>query len=796
MRSEDLLKSLRCTVSADSGFTLPRELINACASSYFYSSSTIDWTYIQANYRPVLPGDIEPKDTGSLIVIYVLSESDQKSHKAPYGNPAIFAVAQGHWAQSQMQKTGSYAILRAIQSPQPIVGASGGMSIAEVQQEKEMLAQRMAELTKPRADNIAPSKAKVDLVDVIYCTTNQKFYFLMKPEQHNLLEEEKLLNKPMQQLQGLLKAGNYQSGDINSAKQSISEVLRYRMTNANQTELAEIIHLGAPAWGYVKADLLDTFQYTADHSQYLAENDSNPFKPLSQKLKKPADVELNLVYQDYQGNFITWGKSLIQNIDATLFQSPNFTATDASTIMRYAMGTSVTGSYEPATQAFSFSPKNDETITLASASMTCKGYFPSKSGVEVTLSDLNGENLDLGKFLAYIEMDLSAFAGASTLLCTKVEVDLGDEGSEIKGNEAAKSPDGIVLKTDQNGNTNGSGVHIESSAFVGVQGGCDLTGELQWASPETIISPCDQSKANEAIVGPGAGEAAFKTLASVSGGAMIAAGVGRDVAFKITYDIEKEQFHIVCAAALVWGYGAGGQVGLTIDAGAIETFVEFVYHQLKNNNYSITGLFTDLAYQALTGIIAVAVWAGDNLKNYAKQGLNNAEQWLGSFSQEENTLAGMQGALINNILENEQLVKFAPPETKGRWLFQLCQSYWLSGTYWQDDWTKGQAAVALILSYIQSRADYDIVMQNMVPLTADNIGEPVTTISALEGKMILWQSEGSMVYIGGQEAIVYNEEQAAMAAKMQAKANALYQQAYRDTAMKNANITKLSFFGF
>jgi len=275
----------------------------------------------------------------------------------------------------------------------------------------------------------------------------------------------------------------------------------------------------------------------------------------------------------------------------------------------------------------------------------------------------------------------------------------------------------------------------------------------------------------------------------------VAAGIGEGEKFKVTYDSKTQIFYVVASIETVEGVGFGGRFCVEIDGTTIKSFVIFLYHQIKNNNYSYTGLFMDAAYQAWVGITTIAVWAGNEITHYWRSGVDDAQEWFNNLIDNEVSEADRQRMLIKSLNTNEQQVKFAPPETKGRWLYQLCQQPELAREYWEYDIWHRQQAIALLLGYIQSEREYHVVLKNMIDTTKENIGQAAKTISVAEGRLMLWESVSSVVYVGTDTRLEYNKYQIDLDAEVKAKARAMYAQAqYRAEAYKVFSVSKMKGF--
>jgi hypothetical protein len=592
------------------------------------------------------------------------------------------------------------------------------------------------------------STEKVKLVELIYATAQKRFYALTELEYIRLLNMEEAVNTPRQNLHTLLTQS---ASDVQYQKELIAQrhncltILRH-ITDQRADQFAEVVHFAdKKVWGYVNQHILNTFQLHIDYSEVESQL-AKLAQVLRAKIKAKAAVSVDLrrINHRVEEALRQWVSVIGERADKTFFSSQCFDVSYQAQLMRYACGTSISGSYAPLEHGFTYKADTDDKINLASGKLTTRAYYPTPTqGHEFAFTDGEGNRLDLGLFQAELKADLSGLAGASVQLSETMHFTLLDDKTTVLGENTEAEQAGF---------------------FAGAQIGCDISGALKWANPECLAPPTDQSKQHEDNSAKGdLKQADFALLAQLGGGATVAAGIGEEEKFKVTYDSQLGIFYIIASIETVEGIGFSGRFCAKVEVETIEHFVVFLYHQIKNHNYNYTGLFTDFAYQAWVGITTIAVWAGKSIVEYCQNGVSDAQQWFGEFMRNEAQQARRQEILIKNLLANEDQVKFAPPETKGRWLYQLCQTPQLATKYWEYDIWNRQRAIHLILKYIQSHKEYLRALKNMVDTTRADIGQPLQSITAEQGQFMLWQAESSVMYIGDKvrdEAIAVLKERA------------------------------------
>lgn len=225
----------------------------------------------------------------------------------------------------------------------------------------------------------------------------------------------------------------------------------------------------------------------------------------------------------------------------------------------------------------------------------------------------------------------------------------------------------------------------------------------------------------------------------------------------------------------------------------IKEFFLFLYHQIKNHNYNYTGLFMDAAYYAWVSIFTVASWAGHAIEDYVNDGVNKAGEWLYGLKKSHADVAHMQRQLIDNLNKHPERIAQAPPETKGHWLYYLCQEPVLSKEYWQKDFLHRQEVIRKILERIQSQNEYDTVCQYMLPIDPDNLDRKPKKQSATVGDSMLWMNTASVMYIGEEVRHGLEVLYAGLCQQLNEVAKEVYNQAqYRSVAYQFSQATALT----
>lgn len=638
-------------------------------------------------------------------------------------------------------------------------------------------------------------QTKPAIVEILYETRSQKFYGLTQAEYQYFKQAAAKLNQPMAMLQQKLreqaqlfapetvKARQQQTEHFQQQLKQLRETVIQQLTNTlghQADNIAEVIQLYAEQkWAYVNQTVLHAFSYVLPHSAVSA-NMAALGQQLKDQLKQKtgSSYEIQCEPAQVQHHFAQWASSIAQTADAKLFQDSQFKTTAQAQVMRYAMGASISGNYAPNQHAFSFKGRSDDKISLAQASFRSQVCLPNREGWRFRLA-----HLDLGLFLAELEFLLAGFVGASVQLAAQMDFH-------------AKGGDTAVTGQHQN-------QQVAAGFFAGAKGSATVGGCLQWANPDTVRPPHNQSFQYNTITGPMTGTPVFQKLATISGGATVAAGESLTADFKITYSSRTQVFGIVCSLKAVEGIGFGGHLYLQVHADTIEHFIAFMYHQIKNANFKNTGLFMPAmgdfydAYAVWVGISTIAMWMGEELKNLIGpgKGVKHWGDWFHNFLKTEIETAKRQARLIHNLLAQPQRIRYAPPETKGYWLYQLCNTPALAEKFWQYNVWERQQAIISILNHIQSQREYHLVLENMVDISPSQIGQKTERIPFLQGERMLWQDKNSVMYAGTlakNDLLHLSEGIRADLIKLNQLAQKIKQLTiYRDSAYQMAQVTTL-----
>lgn len=374
-------------------------------------------------------------------------------------------------------------------------------------------------------------------------------------------------------------------------------------------------------------------------------------------------------------------------------------------LLRYTCGASATGSFN-LREGVTFNAQAKAEIALAEAKGTAKSYLPNRDGILINLPSQDGKEFPIGAFRFQTCIEVYGLVGAG----------IGVEGSFNVKFIPKEKPEATITPAVRpktiGARLKGSAVTLKESnkpveagvsaqAFAGAEAGAKITGSFQWRDPERI-------------------DKAFVDFASIGAGGAVQAGIGAALDFHIEY--RDGMFKVTAHASLCVGVGARGKITAEVGTKHIHTFMRVLYHQLYCVNFhhlkilSTDGFdaWKDLSFitivEAQAFIAMTPVMAVDALIEKAKgwpEQIENAEK---------------RKELANNVLKDSPLLRYSPPETRGRLIYLLSRHGARGsigtgeGTKFGNEYLKEQRqAILLVLRYAQTKSEIDNIIQHMHP---------------------------------------------------------------------------------
>lgn len=363
-------------------------------------------------------------------------------------------------------------------------------------------------------------------------------------------------------------------------------------------------------------------------------------------------------------------------------------------LMRFAMQASAgVNSFDLSTGEIDIGAKASASMALAEAEAKLAEVFvPNEAGWDCrfTYKNRNGELTDLafGAFRLSGDITLNCFVGgrlsgeANARLSTGAATFLLSDKKKIKPDPKA-------------------GLSVSGNAFAGAEAGGAIAGKFCWVHPD------EQFKKN----------ADWQELLKIEAGGTVAAGIGAGLDFQV--QMAPNGIIMVCKGRLVFGPGASGSFGTTIDAAATWSLCKTIYEVLDASDYQFLsnispevfsqwykGLYLGLANSAsdIRDIVSAPAKEFTQLYLLRKSRKEEAEELADNII----TLANRAGRRQLSSMEYEG-IPFVnlPPETLG----MMC--YTLTVSFIESREEKLETALVLILSTIRTWKKFFETLEHM-----------------------------------------------------------------------------------
>lgn len=404
-------------------------------------------------------------------------------------------------------------------------------------------------------------------------------------------------------------------------------------------------------------------------------------------------------------------------------------------LMRYSHGAGLSAEFNPLEKKASAKIEGHSSFALGEAKASTSLYIPDRLGVsllfpgKITPANPQGDVCNMGALRFAITATLSGSVGASLAIELGVEIDGSGEmakGYGIKGAPSRPTPPPLPGQRQVNliqPNLPDSKAGGEIGAFAGIQVGGNISGAIEWFDPHPEEDEDIDHNSDKSVV---AKEKKFLEIAKLEVGANFQAGAGGSGVFYITYI--NSRFRIYCKAALCWGVGAKGNIGFEVDGNSYYAFMKSFLHMLRSVNYQkLEQMMEPGSFKALCAVPLIM----------AAQGVQAAEAML---NEVESIIARLQldlkdenkrVVLMNSIIHNPDQLKYTPPETKGAILAMLIDVNWVdkidprnqnNDITTINSWKYGalkkrKQAIFKALKWVQSKTDYNNIMQHMAPIS-------------------------------------------------------------------------------
>ena len=595
------------------------------------------------------------------------------------------------------------------------------------------------------------NEAEKDTVtELIYSPGSRTFYALTAKEVQELDQASKYLEAPMAALNTVndsehgsapvednasailqkTKTLELKQTKINVAKNNVIKNIKPLVSGPKSSKITEVVRLKGKKYTYVASDKMKnhwrSYRLDADDRKAsVMKRGKFDTKKLIKQMKKESEKSLkwDIDWAKCNGSWGEWAESFNAMNDITLFGDPKdpksvFYATDDAQLFRYSTGATLKGGFNPAKGQFSFTDEVKAEFAVAEAKSTMKYCIPDNEGWILKFTphyEKNGKTVtlpevDFGAIMAAFEMNLSGFAGASANLCANlvINTDLDKGVLRFKGKENVEE------------------AKIAGDVFLGIKAGCEGKGSISWRSPEKGME--------------------WNELASDAASGEGAAGIGAKGEFYVDFNRITGKFLLHASAGIVCGVGVSGSITLEIDAKNIYEFVTFIYHKIKDECFKFIGFMAGDAMDAIVNMFTkLFVDELQSLEAVAKTELKTLSKWWNDFwnvdffsdNEKLNEMLKIADGINNNT--DVRNFKFMTPETKGRLLYLLSEPEVLISLHdadkgatmaslfsmapaysslrlnAEDKIHRLENAMVKILSYIQTKNEYNNVLQHMSP---------------------------------------------------------------------------------
>jgi hypothetical protein len=445
--------------------------------------------------------------------------------------------------------------------------------------------------------------------------------------------------------------------------------------------------------------------------------DYDKLKSQVSKIKpKMLKAEQELLEQ-HTGVLGQWARDMNDSLKHSPYQGERFGFDAQSQLMRWTYGAGLTEELNPFEVDFRNQGKKIKkeaassgkasayaSLTLAESKSKLTLSLPDIHGITMTYPlkpEMGGGTGNLGTLRFDFELALAGSVGAS----------LGVElGASMKSNWAK----GVPGSSDNTGAPGERKIDIskvvedpeatgELTVFAGAQASANLSGSIKWCNPE---------KSKE-----------YTTLAKVAVGATAQVGAGWSGTFRFSY--ENGRVKVLARGGMCWGGGGKGSVAFDIDGEAIITdFMPCLTYMLRNADYiklSENVIREGDFYAFCVLPLLIGMYGANQLAdNLGKETTLLLDKLRDSWNEKERRVQLMQ-----HILDTQgRCLRYSPPESKGAAIASLIER-----NFWDDvaspashaqtkceglvTYSARKRAVLLSLRWIQSKRDYENVMQHL-----------------------------------------------------------------------------------
>ncbi|WP_336286615.1 hypothetical protein [Cronobacter dublinensis] len=462
----------------------------------------------------------------------------------------------------------------------------------------------------------------------------------------------------------------------------------------------------------------ETYTDSEGNTKTREKIDYDKLKSQISKIKpKMLKAEQELLEQ-HTGILGQWARDMNDSLKHSPYQGDRFGFDSQSQLMRWTYGAGLTEELNPFEVDFRSQSKKFKKEAVASGKASAYASLAlaeSRSKFTLSLPDIHGITItyplkpemgggmgNLGVLRFDFELALAGSVGASL----GVELGVSVKSNWAKGVPGSSDNTGAPgeRKIDISKVVEDPEVTGELTVFAGAQASANLSGAIKWLNPDKK-------------------DLKYTQLAKVALGTTAQMGVGWSGSFRFSY--ENGRVKVLARGGMCWGGGGKGSVAFDIDGEAIITdFMPCLTYMLRNADYIKLSenviregdFYAFCALPLLIGMYGVNQLA-DNLGKETDLLLKKLRD---SWDEKERRVQ-----LMEHILDTQgECLKYSPPESKGAAIASLIER-----NFWDDvaspashaqtqceglvTYSPRKRAVLLSLRWIQSKRDYENVMQHL-----------------------------------------------------------------------------------
>ncbi|WP_430247480.1 hypothetical protein ACIH2S_11660 [Providencia sp. PAZ2] len=506
---------------------------------------------------------------------------------------------------------------------------------------------------------------------------------------------------------------------------------------------------------------ITTEEYTDDKGEKRQRQVIDKEKLTSQLTTGKANISLyeKKLVEDKAGTLGEWANELNEKLKKSPYKGDNFEFDSQSQLMRWGYGAGFKAGVNPFEVDLRTGKRKEGSLptaegkfsayaglALAESKSTLKLKLPYDRGITL-MYPLDADKIQgggmgvLGTFRFDIDVTLSGSVGVSLA----VEGGVNLKGNAISGMPAksASNADPSQRKVDVSQRPiepNGKG---EIGVFAGAQANLNVTGSLKWNTPHKSPSGSTQ------------GADGFTVLGKISADVAVQAGIGLNGAIQFMYI--KGRVRCLVSGGVCKGVGGKGTLAFDINGPAIwDDFLPAFGYMLRSMDYvKLANIITSDDFKAFC-ILTLMESMGivKDVRRFVeayKDAKKLISQLRDAWEDKEARVA-----LMNNVNQTfGGCLKFAPPESKGAAIASL-----MTGKFWDEispashkgteceggvRFAARKRAILLILSWAQSKRDYENIMQYL----SMNVGEKGDW-RANEARVVAFLADGEAPISGTQ----------------------------------------------